>query len=321
MRHTLRGGGDITDMLRAYRLGHELVWQRWSDYVSTRLAGDEVLTEVLAHSSRHMFTFIDRCCDHLVREYRTEFGTMRPSGFDREPAEVVRELLGEGPIDESAASAQLRHDVRGHHIALVAAPLEAGGDAPLALDAVSRAAGGATLRLPVGDSTWWAWLTWPAEPSPAALAAIVATDLHGVLITMGDPGKGRAGFRRSHHQAREADRAARVGSAPPAKVVRHRDVELAGVLCTDPDRAQRLAEDRLGALAARNETCARLRETLLVFISLGCSKTRTAAQLHLHHKTVSYRLAQAEELLGRSPTEDVLELGTALLINRTLRGN
>jgi hypothetical protein len=39
------------------------------------------------------------------------------------------------------------------------------------------------------------------------------------------------------------------------------------------------------------------------------------------HKPVSYRLGQAEALLGRPLSQDVLELGAAQLIDRTLRGN
>src|SRR5882757_6904713 len=65
LRRSTEGGGTITDLLRAYRYGHELVWQRWSEYVTARL-GDvvsaEQLAEVLALSSQHMFTFIDQSC-------------------------------------------------------------------------------------------------------------------------------------------------------------------------------------------------------------------------------------------------------------------
>ncbi len=321
MRHSVTGGADITDLLRAYRYGHELIWQRWSEYVGGRLTDPEVLREVLALSSEHIFTFIDRSCEHLVSEYRNEFGGVLPPQRHHTPGEVIRNLLGEGPVDESAAGSLLRFDVRGQHVSLVLAPIDAGGDVRAALDELSAAAGAsAILTMAVGDGTWWAWLSWPARPDEDTLAKIADTALVGVLAGMGSPGKGRAGFRRSHHQAREADRAARLNRHPRAGVVRHSDIELAAVLCTDPERAQRLADDRLGALGGADDTRERLRETLLVYLSQGCSKTRTAQLLHVHLKTVSYRLAQAEELLGHPLTQDVLELGTALLIDRTLRG-
>jgi len=40
----------------------------------------------------------------------------------------------------------------------------------------------------------------------------------------------------------------------------------------------------------------------------------------VHHETVSYRISQAEELLGRSLSKDTFDLETALLIDRTLYG-
>jgi hypothetical protein len=327
MHRSLAAGADITDLLRAYRYGHELIWQRWSTYVSERLpgtdpaGGSELLARVLARSSAHIFTFIDRSCDHLVAEYRAEFGALRPSAADRPPAEVVRELLDDGAADESSASSLLRHDIGGYHVALILAPLDAAADPRAALADISADAAAATLILPVGDGTWWAWLTWAAAPDQQRLARLAELRCPGVLVAMGGPGKGRAGFRRSHREARDADRTARLSRRPVAGVVRHRELELAGLLCHDPDRAQRLAADRLGALARPDETSQRLRDTLLTYLAHGCNKTQTAAVLHVHHKTVSYRLGQAERLLGRPLTDAVLELGSALLIHRTLHGS
>lgn len=322
LRHTVNGGGGITDLLRAYRYGHELIWQRWSAYVCGRLDDAEQLAEVLAMSSKHMFTFIDRSCEHLVAEYRSTYdGAGRPA---RAPGEVIRELLGDGPVDEGLASSVLGYDVRGHHLALALSPVGAAGSnggVYAALDALSARARAATVHLPVGDGTVWAWFSWPAAPHADRLADLARTPLDGVLAATGRPGRGRTGFRRSHHQAREADRTARLSRRPATGVVGYRDLELAGLLCTDPERARQFAADRLGALGARDETCARLRETVLAYLEQGSSRTRTAATLHVHHKTVSYRLTQAEQLLGRPLTDDLPALGAALLIDRTLHGD
>lgn len=320
LRHSVAGGADITQLLRAYRFGHELVWRHWSDHVGARVTGADQLHAVLAASSQHIFTFIDRSCEHLVDEHRAEFGGLRPPDASPTPADAVRQLLGDGPVDVTAASSVLGFDVRAHNVALVLAPIGAGGDTRDALRRLSEAASTAVLGLPVGDGSWWVWLGWPAPPDGPVLDRIVATRLSGVLAGMGAPARGRAGFRRSHGEAREAERTSRLCHRPASGVVRHRDIELAAVLCGDPDRARRLAADRLGGLRRRDETGERLRETLRVFLGSGCSKTRTAQALHVHHKTVSYRLAQAEELLGRAVTEDATELAAALLIDRTLHG-
>lgn len=319
MRQLLAAGADITDMLRAYRYGHELTWRHWSAFVAGRLSGSEHLVDVLTLSSEHMFTFIDRCCDVLVAEYRREFGGLRPVDLDRSPAEVVHALLGDGPTDESAASALLRYDVNGFHVALVAAPLVVAADPQAAIEAICAVAGGSVLVLPNGDGTWWAWLTWAGEPASGRLDAVAATVHPGVLITMGSPGTGRAGFRRSHREAMDADRTVRLGRRPRAGVIPHREVEMAGLLCGDPDRALRVARERLGALATADELGERLRETLLTHLAHGSSKARTAALLHVHYKTVTYRLAQAEELLGHHVDEEIVDVVNALVILRTLR--
>ncbi|ONH38031.1 CdaR family transcriptional regulator [Protofrankia sp. BMG5.30] len=321
LRHSILGGGDVTDLLRAYHYGHGLLWQKWSAHVGERVVDLDLLREVLSLSSQHIFTFVDHSCAHLVDEYHAEFGGHVPRVFQRRaPSDLICELVADDPVDEIAVSSLLRYDVRAHHVAMVLAPTGAGGDVRRALDDLGAAAASAVLTLPVGDGTWWAWFAWPARPDEDTLARIAATPLVGTLGGMGSVGRGRAGFRRSHYQARDAERVARLSGQAGAGVVRHRDVELAALLCADPGRAQRLADERLGALGRRNEDCRRLRETLLTFLSQGCSRTRAARLLHVHHKTVSYRLAQAEELLGRPLSEDILELGAALLIEHTLHG-
>ena len=48
------------------------------------------------------------------------------------------------------------------------------------------------------------------------------------------------------------------------------------------------------------------------------SATRVAKELFVHQNTVTYRVKRAEELLGRSVTEDPLELVCALVLAETL---
>lgn len=95
---------------------------------------------------------------------------------------------------------------------------------------------------------------------------------------------------------------------------------MAALLCADPERARRVAADRLGRLASRDESTARLRETVRTYLASGRSVTRTAQALHVHQKTVSYRLSKAADLLGRPVTEATGELEAALLIDITLYG-
>ena len=59
----------------------------------------------------------------------------------------------------------------------------------------------------------------------------------------------------------------------------------------------------LGHLADDGEQEARLRETLLVFLSTGSSFAATAGRLTVHRNTVQYRVRKAEEAVGR-PIQD-----------------
>ena len=72
-------------------------------------------------------------------------------------------------------------------------------------------------------------------------------------------------------------------------------------------------------LVNNDPTTVPLRETLLVCLANGCSQSPAAEFLHVHPKTVTYRPAQAEKLLGQPLTENVPEVGAALVIEQALQ--
>jgi len=78
--------------------------------------------------------------------------------------------------------------------------------------------------------------------------------------------------------------------------------------------------ETLGALADDDEQCARLRETLRVFLSEKGSFKVTAEKLTLHKNTVQYRVRKAEDILGARLDENRLQIELALLACRWLRG-
>ena len=318
LRHTVAEGGEITALLRAYRYGHALLWEMWSDHVAHCVTDAARLRDVLSTSSKHIFTYIDRSCERLVSDYHQRYGALPRPGLS--PAETIRQvLLDDSPLDETEISTALQCDIRGYHVALVLSPLAAGADVRAAAETLANAAKAASaVTLPVGDGTLWSWLSWPNPPGEDRLGRVRDTPTRDVVVGMGEVGHGRTGFARSHQQARDADRVARLNPHVRGGVVRHRDVELAGALCCDLGYARRFAEDRLATLISDDPTTERLRETLLVYLDNGCHQSKAAEILHVHPKTVSYRLTQAEALLGRPLTDNVLEVGAALLIAQTL---
>ncbi|SPM40631.1 putative PucR family transcriptional regulator [Mycobacterium numidiamassiliense] len=322
LRHTVADDGDVTTLLRAYRYGHSLLWEMWSAHVAEQVGEAPRLHEVLSMSSKHMFTFIDRSCERLVSDFQLLYGARSPARPTRSVGETIRDLLlDDTVVDEALASTVLRCDIGGYHVGLVLSPLAAGVDVRAVAGTLSTAAGAASgATLMVGDGTMWSWLTWPRRPGEDRLRRVHDTPAKDVVVGMGEPGRGRSGFARSHQQARDAERVTRLNRNVCGGVVRYRDVELAGALCGDVGRARRFAEDRLSTLISDDPTVERLRETLLVYLDNGCRQSRAAEVLHVHPKTVSYRLAQAQRLLGQPFAEHVLDVGAALTVAQALMG-
>ncbi|MFF7340044.1 helix-turn-helix domain-containing protein [Streptomyces sp. NPDC008163] len=90
-------------------------------------------------------------------------------------------------------------------------------------------------------------------------------------------------------------------------------VRAAALLSADLGAARRLVRDALGALGADTEAAARLRGTLLAFVTEKGSYVATAERTHLHKNTVKYRVDRALEERGRPLGEDRLDLELALI--------
>jgi hypothetical protein len=321
LRDLIAEGGDVTHLLRAYRVGHEVVWERWSAHVKAE-CGDVDVHEVLRMSSEHLFNYIDAVCQRIVDDHvagsAPAVAEAMPDHRDR--SELVRALLGLEPVDLAGATRSLRYELSRVHVALVATALGDSASVRMNLQRVVDAAGAPALVLPSPDGSWSAWISWTGAPAEEEFTRLLGTPVDGVLVGVGEPGSGRQGFRRSHAQALEAIHAGRLGGEPRPAVIRHRDIEVAAILCSDPERARSLADVHLGPLGADDETADRLRATLRTLFAHGNNRRSTATALNVHIKTVSYRISQAEQLLGRSVARDTFDLHAALLIDHTLRG-
>ena len=75
----------------------------------------------------------------------------------------------------------------------------------------------------------------------------------------------------------------------------------------------------LQGLTATDDATARPAGTLRTYLEERSSRSRTAKRLGIHENTVSYRVKQAEEILGRSVDERSLELRVALALVNVVR--
>ena len=316
--HSLvRRGITLVALLRAYRLGHAWLWDRWSQLLHDRIADPEALVSAQEQSSGFMFDYIDLISGVLVAEYGTERERVVRSA-EQLRAETVRTILTGGPIDEEVAVGRLGYELRRHHLALRVSGRgrELRGLERAAREAAEVLGSGEPLVVASGAATVDVW--WGAY-SPADAAALDDyVPPEGILVAAGRGGHGIDGFRRSHADALDAARVAALAGEDAAVVTRYERIELASLLAGDLPRARAFVAARLGPLAVATEPAARLRETVLAFLAANGSGTRAAKELYVHHNTVSYRVKRAEELLGRRVSDDPIELTCALTLAAVL---
>jgi DNA-binding PucR family transcriptional regulator len=129
-------------------------------------------------------------------------------------------------------------------------------------------------------------------------------------VTLGDPRRGRGGFRTSHESARRT--AALRGSLHTAgPCLSAHQLRLEALLLESPEASRRFVTEELGGLAADTERAGRTRDTLLAWLSSG-SQAQAAVELGVHENTVRQRIRYAAEELGTTPSERRTELLVAL---------
>jgi DNA-binding PucR family transcriptional regulator len=94
----------------------------------------------------------------------------------------------------------------------------------------------------------------------------------------------------------------------------YRGVAVAALASTDREHAVAFVKRILGPLAANDEATYRIATTLAVYLEENRSPAKAAQRLTVHPNTVSYRIHQAEELLGRPIGANILDLSVALAL-------
>jgi DNA-binding PucR family transcriptional regulator len=182
---------------------------------------------------------------------------------------------------------------------------------------VGRALGvDGVLLHPLGLLHVAGWISSAATLDPAALDHLIlsAETVPGVRVAVGDSADGVAGFRSTHQQALRARGVAILSQRGPGTITRYGLVSLQALASGDIDQAQAFVDRELGALAADDDTCRRLAATLRAYLDEHASRGRAAKRLGIHENTISYRIKQAEEILGRGVEQDTLNLRVALAL-------
>ncbi|MEV0333748.1 helix-turn-helix domain-containing protein [Nocardia sp. NPDC050717] len=302
-------------LLRAYRLGEHMFVQRAIAVLAELAPPTEDALASAARVADVVNGYIDQVIEGLIDIFESERRRW-DARTDAARAAQVRAVLDADDLDLASAEQMLSASLRGWHQFVLLWTPPGTADPVTALRAgtgvLAAVWGRAQMAVEVDEHTRWIWLASTARPVLDTVR--LATELRvlpNLSMAVGDPAPGLDGFRQSF---RDAQLARAVAVAARARgVTRHADVALAGLLADRVPDVQRWAERVLGGLMGEDETAARLRETVRVFLDARGSYTDAAARLHVHKNTVHYRVRRAEEVLGHPLTEHRLDIEVALL--------
>jgi hypothetical protein len=247
---------------------------------------------------RELTALFDRIVIEVSEAYGRAEGRSLPSPAERR-LERIRRLLAGDRIDPEG----LEYPLEGHHLSMIvsgAAPEEAAGDLAARLD----------RRLLIGESPGKRCAVWlgggrqfereELEEATGDLADV------GIRLSLGEPGHGLAGWRRSRRQAEAAHVVAERGREG---VVWYHEVALLAAALRDPDLSHFLIEYYVDPLGGES---AALGETLLVFLELNGNASSAAAALGISRQTVASRLRSVEERVGGRIGTHAAQIETAL---------
>ena len=206
-RRLAQRGTPPSALLRAYRIGQQLILQ-WAHAQITRSIADPMLALQTAQMlTDQSFLYIDAVSEDVVEAYQEERERWlaNRSAVQRE---TVDALLRGDRLDLAAAEAALGYRLRQHHLGLVVWTDPGAGD----LTAVERTVGriaerldcaGQPLFVPRDRETAWAWLPTGRSSSLdlTGIDAVLAEDDGRVHVAVGSAGAGEPGFRSTHDGA------------------------------------------------------------------------------------------------------------------------
>jgi len=325
-RRLAQRGTSPSALLRAYRLGQQLILAWANEQIVSRVPDPVLALETSRLLTDTSFVYVDAVSEEVIGAYQAERERWlaNRSAVQRE---TVDALLRGDRLDLAVTEAALGYRLRQHHLGLVLWTDPGAGDLAAAERTVVRIAEGLgavghPLFVPRDRETAWAWVPIgrTADIDLGVVDLVLAEAEGPVHAAIGSPAAGEPGFRTTHQGAAAAQEVAQLGQHPAGTAVRYDDptVRAASLLARDLPATRLLVRRALGDLAVDSAGAARLRETLLAFVEERESYVATAARVHLHKNTVKYRVDRAVEARGRPLGEERLDLELALIACRWL---
>lgn len=282
-RLAARAGISLETVLRRYFAGYSLL----SDFVIEEASRGELISgSAFQRLMRAQASLFDRLLVAVGEEYaREEYS--HPGSAEQRRAERVRRLLAGELLD----APDLSYEFKGHHLGLIAA----GPGAPQALGELASSLDRTLLLVRRGEGTLWAWLGGRRGLDPEQVRRDLLTrPAEDLVIALGEPGEGLAGWRLTHRQARAAMPVALRGGE---SVVRYADVALLASILRDELLVASLHELYLAPLEEERDGGEAARETLRAYFEADRNVSSAAAALGISRQAANGRIRAIEERL------------------------
>ena len=261
---------------------------------------------------------VDELIEHFVLCYLDERQSLMESQIARRRALVeglVRDDVKHELLDFKQLKDELGLDLLNYHIGIIISDINATHSADLGK--LQRRLQDATvcdnaLVVSSTQQVTWAWISMASRPTSVQIKRLegTLTLLSGARCSLGEPGKGAAGFRRTHLQARDVSSVVTTSSLKGT--MRWADYVLTILLAQDLEKAAWYVDSVLGPLACTSEKADGYRQTLDAYLRSGNSLKHGAKLLGIHRNTLVYRLQQIEILLDYPIKQRELEIRCAL---------
>lgn len=309
-------------LLRAYRLGHGTFMREMMIAIARHGGNSETIGAATASVSRISFDFVD----NNLADIRTIFNE-ELQRWNHENRAALSKLFTDFVENNGSNSEEFEntfgYDLTRNHVGLIAwsdcASLTNEHLERAFRDLISNRVAvdaGEPLFFSPDEWTCWAWI-----PRSGAAPFIAENFQHDerMFLAIGEPASGVAGFLRSHHQARLAQRVSLTADATRRRpVISATEIGAVGILTGDLPGLRGWVSSVLGELATDDDQTERHREVLWNFLRSNGSYSVASRRLGLHKNTAQYRVRKAKELCARDVDTSRADVEVALLSCRLL---
>lgn len=296
-----RDGVPLDTVLRRYFAGNSL----FGDFLAEEAERGGVSGADLRRLLGEQATLGDRLIAAVSEEHARAVRD-RPTGAAERRRECVKRLLAGELVDSS----ELGYDLDAQHLAVMAK----GEGAEELLRGLAGRLDRRLLAVRREEEPKWAgWLGGRRQLAPEQVVqALAETAPDGVVVTVGEPAEGLAGWRLSHLQAKAA---LPVAERRGMSVARYSDVALLATITRDDLLATSLRRLYLEPLERTRDGGKAARATLRAYFEADRNVSSTAAALGVDRRTVRNRLQMVEGLLGRPLKGSLADLEIALRLD------